>query len=191
MPRLSLRVNHLLESLRLLVNPQWQLLEQRGHWQSALVKKWEHILHLPAIPDRKNLLLKTTGIVQPITKLRFSYLLLINAQKKVEGQPHRLKSRRYCNATFKLIFFVLKKLRKSNYIADNNWLLTIKTGWPVCCDKARGRWNDLLWRILHRFIWATGQNAPFHFRYLPIPGRAVRRYNRKRYLGWHDGRAGK
>ena len=47
---------------------------------------------LPAIPDRKNLLLKTTGIIQPITKLRFSYLLLINAQKKVEGQPHRLLS---------------------------------------------------------------------------------------------------
>ena len=59
--------------------------------------------------DRKNLL-KTMEIVQPIAKLRFSYLLLINDQKKVEGQPHRLKSQRYCNATFKLIFSVFKKL---------------------------------------------------------------------------------
>ena len=46
---------------------------------------------------------------------------------------------------------VLENLTKYNYIANNNWLLTIKTGCPVCDDKTTGRWNNLLWRILHRF----------------------------------------
>ena len=39
---------------------------------------------------------------------------------------------------------VLENLTKYNYIANNNWLLTIKTGCPVCDDKTRGRWNNLL-----------------------------------------------